>query len=199
MFNRILLYLVGGACFYLLISFKAQDSLLKYQKLLSKFPESENQILFNIAQSYLLQDSLDKAQEIYKNIINRLPSVYKSIVHTNWGYIEAIRKNEEVALSYFRKALLENPQNNIARFNYELLLRRRKKNPTSLPYSTSVQTTGIVGFSSPIPTENSDVVLSPTSLEQTIVFYEKMKTYFLFSQQLKRNIKSKTESKINNW
>jgi tetratricopeptide (TPR) repeat protein len=162
--------------------------------------QNQTDIKFNLAQFYLAQDSNLQAQKIYQEIIKRLPAGRKSICYNNLGYLEARAGNEDAAINYFKKALLENPYNDYARFNYELLVRRRKKSKQSAPQSNvNITRMSRAGFSAPLPSENSSVSPAPISLEENEQLYLQNKKKILFYQQLKRNLKSKSEIKMNNW
>jgi tetratricopeptide (TPR) repeat protein len=162
--------------------------------------QNDANIKFNLAQFYLAQDSGLVAKKIYQEIAKRLAAEPKSICYNNLGYLEGQAGNEEVAINYFRKALLENPSNDYARFNYELLVRRKKKNNQSAS-SSNMNLTRIskAGFSAPLPSENSSVFSPPLSLQEIQELYLQNKKKISFYQQLKRNVKSKSEIKMNNW
>jgi tetratricopeptide (TPR) repeat protein len=168
--------------------------------MLGRENQNHTNIKFNLAQFYLAQDSGLKAKKIYQEIAKRLPKEYKSICYNNLGYLEAQAGNEDMAINYFRKALLDNPSNHYARFNYELLVRKKKKSKKSSPQNNiNTIRTSKVGFSAPLPSENSSVFSAPMSLEETEEFYLQNRKKILFYQQLKRNVILKSEIKMNNW
>ncbi len=88
-------------------------------------PRYEALTSFNIALSNFFQDSFNVAQKEYSNLLTSLPKNLKSEALNNLGIIVAKEpKKEEEALQYFKNAILENPDNEEARYNYELLKKR---------------------------------------------------------------------------
>ncbi len=88
-------------------------------------PRFESFTSFNIAHSNFFQDSFKVAQNIYSNLLSTLPKIQKSEAYNNLGIIVAKEpKKDEEALQYFKNAILENPDNEEARYNYELLKKR---------------------------------------------------------------------------
>lgn len=73
----------------------------------------------------LLRDSLKEAQWLFNQSLIIDNNVWKSSSYNYLGYINAKMKKDEDALNFWKLALNENPNNEHARYNYELCLRRK--------------------------------------------------------------------------
>ncbi len=80
-------------------------------------------------------------------------SIWRSDIYTNLGYAFAKKENKKEALKYLRKALLLNEKNEIARKNYELLLREMPP-PPEIQEEIPIDIPPV-----PIPKENSGRLL----------------------------------------
>ncbi|MCS7085415.1 MAG: hypothetical protein NZ534_04990 [Bacteroidia bacterium] len=88
--------------------------------------------LFNAAQLTLKAGAADRAGPLYMPLLgNRLPAQWRSVALNNFATIKAERdRDTSAALAYLKKAILDDPDNEIARYNYELL---KKKSPPPPP------------------------------------------------------------------
>ncbi len=98
-----------------------------FQKYAQEQPLYAGYLSYNAGNAELLRDSLKQAQWLFQqSLIANNPSL-KSDAYNHLGFILAKQNKNEEALNYWKLALKENPQNERARYNYELCLRRIQK------------------------------------------------------------------------
>ena len=85
----------------------------------SLFVEPEARL--NLAHAYFMAKQDKKALKLYDRLGKLKNKVVASEAETQIGNIYVQRKDTALALSSFKKALLLNEENKIARFNYEVL------------------------------------------------------------------------------
>lgn len=105
----------------------------QYEALVERHPAFGAQLLFNRGQAFFALDSTRQASAYYNRLADRLAPGPKAAALNNLGWLHVQAGREKVALSYFRDALVENPANEKARYNYELLKLRREKPPVNPP------------------------------------------------------------------
>ncbi len=81
------------------------------------------------ANAHLGADSLDQAERGYLIVQNNLQPRWQSMAQNNLGIISIRRERTDQALERLKNALLTDPNNNTARYNYELLRRRQGEDP----------------------------------------------------------------------
>jgi tetratricopeptide (TPR) repeat protein len=108
-------------------------AILAYEKALAEEPTKTDLIKFNIAQCWYALDTTAKAEELYREVWQRLPAKEKAIALSNLGVIQNSRGAKDRAMEYFKQALLADADNEQARYNYELLLKRRQQDPPPPP------------------------------------------------------------------
>lgn len=85
---------------------------------------------FNLGNAYYQNKEYDKAETEYQYPLRDGKFQDKSIVYQNIGNINYDKKEYKKAIENYRKSLLENPNNQDARHNYEMvskLLKRQQK------------------------------------------------------------------------
>lgn len=100
------------------------ESVQLYRQALRKYPEKSTQIRFNIAQCYSMMDSTLDAVQNYEQATRSADAELASQAFNNLGEISASVDNLEKAKDQFMRALNRNPENDHARYNYELAVRR---------------------------------------------------------------------------
>lgn len=100
------------------------ESVQLYRQALRKYPEKSTQIRFNIAQCYSMMDSTLDAVQNYEQATRSADAELASKAFNNLGEINAEVDNLEKAKDQFMRALNRNPENENARYNFELALRR---------------------------------------------------------------------------
>lgn len=98
-----------------------------FQHYAQEMPLYAHYLNYNAAMSELLQDSLKQAQWLFNLSSVTNNSDLKSNAYCSLGYIHGKQNKNDEALNYWRLALKENPNNDIARYNYELCLRRKPR------------------------------------------------------------------------
>lgn len=105
---------------------KFQESITLYRNLLATPSDETQSIQFNIAQCYTQVDSIETAMYYFHLATEKGKPEVKSQAWNNLGIMLAAQNNTKEALQSFYNALKNNPQNDNARFNYELLKRQMK-------------------------------------------------------------------------
>ncbi len=98
------------------------QSLIAYKNALPKYTDAGQKIKFNIAQNYVEIDSIEVAMAYYHQAMEGKENAIRAKAWNNIGQLSAAT-NQKEAIAAFKKALQENPNDEKARYNYELLLR----------------------------------------------------------------------------
>jgi hypothetical protein len=106
-----------------------EASVEKHLELKSEFNVDSPHATFNLALSYHYNGNLEEAQRTYSSLISSPNKEIASFASNQNGTILANEKKFEEALAAFKYALIKNPENEIARYNYELLARWLEENP----------------------------------------------------------------------
>lgn len=93
-------------------------------------PKEAEFIRFNIAQSYLRLDSLERALLLYEQVNDVRNARLASQAANNAGVILIRQGRYPDALKMLRRALVYDDQNDMARYNFELLSKRMQPPPT---------------------------------------------------------------------
>lgn len=103
-----------------------------YRNVSSNSLFTEPSARFNLAHSYFQLKQLQNARRYYKRLTQVDDAWLASRAYSQLGVIEAIEKDTVEALRYFKEGMRKNPENQIARFNYEFL-----KNDTAVKLKLS--------------------------------------------------------------
>ncbi|MFZ4825918.1 MAG: tetratricopeptide repeat protein [Phototrophicaceae bacterium] len=126
---------------------------------------------YNLASSWLIQGEYQKARDIFLYLLQRdqLGELVGSI-HYNLGIAEFRLQNYQEAVDSFRTVLLLHPNNNDARYNYELALHYLNlKTSTPVPTTTGVnENPNPIGTDTPTPQDSlgSEGGATPTPVIQ---------------------------------
>ncbi|MEQ8519152.1 MAG: hypothetical protein RLN79_05885 [Cytophagales bacterium] len=96
----------------------------KYSYLIDSLNYQNDAAKLNLAHSLYQMDEIDKAKTIYSDISNSKDKEIRSIANQQLGVFESRGKNLQKSLDYFKKALMANPSNEDARYNYELVKKK---------------------------------------------------------------------------
>ncbi|MEQ9147638.1 MAG: hypothetical protein RLP13_05140 [Cytophagales bacterium] len=96
----------------------------KYSYLIDSLNYQNDAAKLNLAHSLYQMDEIDKAKTIYSYISNSKDKEIRSIANQQLGVFESRGKNLQKSLDYFKKALMANPSNEDARYNYELVKKK---------------------------------------------------------------------------
>ncbi len=98
-----------------------KDAVKYYQTISDNSYFTPPEVVLNQAHVYLLSEDTLRAQSMYKRLIHLEDYKMASTTYCQLGVISGAFKDSAQALIYFKEALKLNPQNQIARFNFELL------------------------------------------------------------------------------
>lgn len=110
-----------------------------YYDLAKTYRIKEEELQLNLAHCYFKLGAIEVAQKTYISLLSSEVIKIKSTAFTQLANLEALKGNKNKALKYLKKALIENPDNSIARFNYELISTQNpKKKPRDPQKKTKV-------------------------------------------------------------
>ncbi len=104
-----------------------------YETLMNDLKIEHSGVYLNLAHAYLQLKDADKATYYYLQASKSSEQVLKSKALNQLGFLAMIDQNYYEAKDYFQEALIQNPQNEVARFNLELLLKKIKAGLIQLP------------------------------------------------------------------
>jgi len=102
------------------------ESIQYYKEAIYKYPKMSQSIHYNIGQCYEALDSIEQAFSFYRQGLSSSEPKVSSLSYNPIGVLHVREGRYEEALRDFRKSLQYNPDNEEARFNYELLRKRLK-------------------------------------------------------------------------
>jgi tetratricopeptide (TPR) repeat protein len=109
-----------------------RQAMALYQFLADSLQVTDDALILNQAHAAFLAGEEAKATRNY-NLLARNPDpVLQSIASTQLGLLYFRKDNPERALYTFKKALIQDPLNETARFNYELLKKYLAANPSGI-------------------------------------------------------------------
>jgi hypothetical protein len=97
------------------------ESIAAYEYLLENLEVQDDQLRLNLGHSYFRIGELQKARQQYTLLAEHSSRHIRAIALLQLGNIAAQNKKYMQALSYFRNALVVEPGNALARYNYELI------------------------------------------------------------------------------
>lgn len=106
-----------------------EKSVEKHLALIADFQIKDSNASFNLALSYHYNNQLDEAQRTYSSLLSDSNKTLASYASNQVGVIQAGQKKYSEALESFKYALIKDPSNEEARYNFELLSRWLKENP----------------------------------------------------------------------
>lgn len=96
----------------------------KYRYLIDSLNYQDDNATLNLAHAHYKMDEIDQAKAIYNQLSTSTDREVRSIANQQLGVFESRGQNLENALNYFKKSLLANPENEDARYNYELVKKK---------------------------------------------------------------------------
>ncbi|MFD2247286.1 aerotolerance protein [Pontibacter ruber] len=100
-----------------------------YEYLLNDLDVEDDQLRLNLAHTYFRAGLLQKAQQQYAALTDHPSSRMRAMALLQMGNIAAEGKKYKQALALFRNALVAEPGNETARYNYELLKKYLDQHP----------------------------------------------------------------------
>ncbi|WP_209330809.1 hypothetical protein [Lunatimonas salinarum] len=105
-----------------------EESVRRHLALISDQQITDPQVKFNLALSYQNNGQEEEALKTYSEISGSQQLQIASLGANQAGVLEGRESNYKEALAYFKTALLKNPDNEVARYNFELLSRWLEEN-----------------------------------------------------------------------
>ena len=122
-----------------------QESIDAYLLAIQAYPLRSQDIRYNIAQCYERMDSTDRALVYYHQSVNTRNPELAACASNQIGLILLRQEKLRQALSAWKQALKYDPDNEVARYNYELLLKRLKPEAEDLQAPPDARPPGEMG------------------------------------------------------
>ena len=114
-----------------------EQAVKQYRFLYDSLNVKDHALLLNLAHSTFQTGDLDNAQKYYRRLRNNPDPDLQGPALNQLGLIAFEDGNAEKALYYFRHAIINNPVNETARYNYELVKKYQATHPEGLPRRSS--------------------------------------------------------------
>ncbi len=98
-----------------------QTAIASFRLLTDTLGVQEDPVLLNLANAYFKQNDTTNAVQYYSSVLKSDNPQMRSLAYQQMGIINQQKNKLEEALSDFKASLKSNPQNEDARYNYELL------------------------------------------------------------------------------
>ena len=105
-----------------------QEAIKNYSFLYDSLGHNDDKVLLNLSNSYFNALDTANAQFHYGKLTDAHDNDIRSIAYQQLGVIANNMGKYDIALEQFKNSLRANPQNNDARYNYELLKRLMQDN-----------------------------------------------------------------------
>jgi tetratricopeptide (TPR) repeat protein len=102
---------------------KFEDAVRQHLLLISDYGLNSEEVQFNLALSYQNNGQEADAQKTYTGLLSSPHKILPSFAANQVGVLQGREEKYQEALESFKAALLKNPENEYARYNYELLSR----------------------------------------------------------------------------
>ncbi|MCX2739823.1 aerotolerance protein [Pontibacter anaerobius] len=97
------------------------EAIAAYKYLLDDLEVDDDQLRLNLAHSYYQAGLLPQATDAYQYLADHPTTHLRALAHLQLGNINTRQKKYKRALALYKQALVAEPGNNAARYNYELL------------------------------------------------------------------------------
>ncbi|MFD2515094.1 aerotolerance protein [Pontibacter locisalis] len=105
------------------------EAITAYEYLLNELEVDDDQLRLNLAHSYYQSGQFPKAMQEYRLLADNPAHRLRSIAHLQLGNIATKQKKHKQALALYKQALVAEPNNEEARYNYELLKKYLELHP----------------------------------------------------------------------
>jgi tetratricopeptide (TPR) repeat protein len=169
-----------------------------YEKLIDASALIEPSLRLNLANSYYILNDTTHAKAEYRKLLKLNDEEIVSRALNQLGTLSAVSKDSVFALQLFKEALNSYPDNQLARFNYELIKKKLPPNPPRPPQNQQQEENKELSTGSPEKTDEKKDELSSLkpedmSREKALQLLESMKSSE--SQYVKKRNGSGGESK----
>jgi tetratricopeptide (TPR) repeat protein len=106
---------------------KYAESIKAHRLLLDEFQLASSALDFDLGLSYHYGEQREEALSFYDKAGQASDKILASFAYNQSGVIIGNKKEYQAALSKFQTALIKDPTNEVARYNYELLARWMKR------------------------------------------------------------------------
>lgn len=100
-----------------------EDAVRQHLALIDDYQMTDPKVNFNLALSYQHNGQEADAQKTYGTLLNSSERFIPSFAANQIGVLQGNEEEYQEALASFKLALIKNPENDYARYNYELLAR----------------------------------------------------------------------------
>ncbi len=97
-----------------------EKAISKYNILLQEYQQTDPNMSLNLSHSYYKMGNMEEAEKTYKPLIASSDMKVRSIANQQLGNMASSKKDYKTALNYYKAALKAAPDNEEARYNYEL-------------------------------------------------------------------------------
>lgn len=114
-------------------------AVLSYKEAVNKLGATDEEVILNLGHASVRAGQAAEARAAYGRLLTSPTLRTRSIAQQQLAVLASSKGDYAQALSFLRQALLSNPANSEARYNYEVIsdyLARRRQNPTLPPPST---------------------------------------------------------------
>lgn len=98
-----------------------ESAISSFRLLTDSLGVDEDPVLLNLANAYFQQNDTTNASQYYSRVLSSDDDYLRSLAYQQIGIINKQQNKHKEALSDFKSSLRSNPQNEEARYNYELL------------------------------------------------------------------------------
>ena len=105
---------------------KYSEAAVKYHILIDSLGQYDDDLLMNLSHCYFNLNDTSNAISHYKQLTQSVDKFNQSVAWQQLGILDAETQNFSDAIEDFKNALRANPQNEDARYNYELLKKKLK-------------------------------------------------------------------------
>ncbi len=104
-----------------------KTAITKYKYLVDSLGVTEDEVTMNLANSYFQAADTAHAEEAFNQLVQSNDKRIRSIANQQLGVINTKKDKLEEALNFFKQALKAAPENDDARYNYELVKKKLEK------------------------------------------------------------------------
>lgn len=186
-----------------------------YAHLVNELEWKKEHLHLNLAHTHFLAKKYDLASQQYTFTAESQDKIIASTALNQLGYLSAMNQDFEKSLQYFQQALMRYPQNNEARYNYELIakiLRKRGKTPQKNAKNqqnqdkkqgkgnnTAPQEDGTNKESKFNPQKLKDLQLNKEKAEAILKAIRNQEAQHIQQQQLKKKQQNTTNTSLPDW
>jgi Ca-activated chloride channel family protein len=97
-----------------------ETAINKYNVLMQEYQQMDPNLMLNLSHAYYKAGNMEEAEKTYKPLIASGDMKVRSIANQQLGNMASAKKDYKTALNYYKAALKAAPDNEEARYNYEL-------------------------------------------------------------------------------